>query len=86
MNQPTCEPLFTFFLEWLEVANGMFLEFFRPVWPTWHFIDWCGTPRGSVDDQVVLHLKLRSVTSFVLEKNSMAPAHSLVAAWPSCQR
>ena len=39
----------------------------------------------NVDDQVVLHLKSRSVTSFLLEKNSMAPAHSLVAAWPSCQ-
>jgi hypothetical protein len=28
-SQPTCEPLFTFFLEWLEAANGMFLEFFQ---------------------------------------------------------
>ena len=39
-----------------------------------------------VDDQVVLHLKSRSVTSFLLEKNSMAPAHSLVAAWPFLPR
>ena len=41
----------------------------------------------SVDEPVVLHLKSRSVTSFLfgVEKNSMAPAHSFVAAWPSCQ-
>ena len=42
----------------------------------------------AVDGTVVLHLKSRSVTSFSfgVEKNSMAPAHSFVAAWPSfCQ-
>ena len=41
-----------------------------------------------VDEPGVLHLKSRSVTSFSfgVEKNSMAPAHSFVAAWPPLPR
>ena len=71
-SQLTCEPLLALFFGMARSSQWNFPGTPFGHRPTWHLLGCCGTARGSVDGTVVLHLKSRSVTSFLLELRRIA--------------
>ena len=81
-SQLTCEPLLALFFGMARSSQWNFPGTPFGHRPTWHLLGCCGTARGSVDGTVVLHLKSRSVTSFLLELRRLAwPLHRKPVLW-----